>query len=114
MASEPPSSPPGAEATAEDTLNWYKAQYEQLESELAEFRESSKELEQELEKDIERAEKQERILQEKAETLGFEVEEWKVSRTIPNRTQARPAGHLANSTATLSRAEEIQRVQDGG
>ncbi|KAJ4169769.1 NADH:ubiquinone oxidoreductase [Fusarium falciforme] len=77
MASEPPSSPPGAEATAEDTLNWYKAQYEQLESELAEFRESSKELEQELEKDIERAEKQERILQEKAETLGFEVEEWK-------------------------------------
>ncbi|KAF5006083.1 hypothetical protein FDECE_7513 [Fusarium decemcellulare] len=77
MASEPPSSPPSGEASVEDTLNWYKAQYEQLESELAEFRESSKELEQELEKDIERAEKQERILQEKAETLGFEVEEWK-------------------------------------
>ncbi|KAF5020967.1 hypothetical protein F66182_7013 [Fusarium sp. NRRL 66182] len=77
MASEPPSSPPGAGASAEDTLSWYKSQYELLESELAEFRESSKELEQELEKDIERAEKQERINQEKAETLGFEVEEWK-------------------------------------
>ncbi|KAF4983591.1 hypothetical protein FZEAL_1041 [Fusarium zealandicum] len=77
MASEPPSSPPSAETSTEDTLNWYKSQYEQLESELAEFRDSSKELEQELEKDIERAEKQERVLQEKAETLGFEVEEWK-------------------------------------
>ncbi|KAG8665492.1 NADH:ubiquinone oxidoreductase [Fusarium poae] len=77
MASEPPSSPPGAGATVEDTLGWYKAQYEQLESELAEFRDSSRELEQELEKDIERAEKQERYHQEKAETLGFEVEEWK-------------------------------------
>lgn len=78
MASEPPSSPPGEGASSEDTLNWYKSQYEQLESELAEFRDSSRELEQELEKDIERAEKQERVLQEKAETLGFEVEEWKV------------------------------------
>ncbi|EKJ78212.1 hypothetical protein NXS19_011487 [Fusarium pseudograminearum] len=77
MASEPPSSPPGAGATVEDTLGWYKSQYEQLESELAEFRDSSRELEQELEKDIERAEKQERHHQEKAETLGFEVEEWK-------------------------------------
>lgn len=74
---EPPSSPP-REATSEDALSWYKSQYEMLESELAEFRESSRELEQELEKDIERAEKQERALQEKVETLGFEVEEWKV------------------------------------
>jgi hypothetical protein len=78
MASEPPSSPPGEGANAEDAVTWYKAQYEMLEMELAEFRESSKELEQELEKDIDRAEKQERILQEKAETLAFEGEEWKV------------------------------------
>lgn len=75
---EPPSSPPTGAANTEDALSWYKAQYEMLESELAEFRESSRELEQELEKDIERAEKQERALQEKAETLRFEVEEWKV------------------------------------
>lgn len=75
---EPPSSPPGEAATAEDALAWYKAQYEQLEADLAEFRDSSRELEQELEKDIERAEKQERVFQEKAETLGYEVEEWKV------------------------------------
>ncbi|KAG5984993.1 hypothetical protein E4U55_002100 [Claviceps digitariae] len=74
---EPPSSPPSGAASTEDALSWYKAQYEMLESELAEFRESSRELEQELEKDIERAEKQERALQEKAETLRFEVEEWK-------------------------------------
>ncbi|KAL7943336.1 hypothetical protein V8C42DRAFT_104768 [Trichoderma barbatum] len=74
---EPPSSPPSEAAGAEDALAWYKAQYEILESELAEFRESSRELEQELEKDIERAEKQERILKEKADALRFEVEEWK-------------------------------------
>jgi predicted nucleic acid-binding Zn-ribbon protein len=76
---EPPSSPPGETATAEDALSWYKSQYAQLEVELAEFRDSSRELEQELEKDIERAEKQERVFQEKAEALGFEVQEWKVS-----------------------------------
>ena len=75
---EPPSSPPSMATSAEDALSWYKSQYEQLEADLAEFRESSKELEQELEKDIERAEKQERTLQEKAETLSYEVEEWKV------------------------------------
>lgn len=75
---EPPSSPPGAGASPSDTISWYKAQYEMLESELAEFRESSRELERELEKDIERAEKQERILKDRAEGLTFEVEEWKV------------------------------------
>jgi hypothetical protein len=36
------------------------------------------ELERELEKDIEEAEKRERVLQERAEGLSFEVEEWKV------------------------------------
>ncbi|KAF4119396.1 NUDE protein, C-terminal conserved region [Geosmithia morbida] len=74
---EPPSSPPRPDATAEESLAWYKTQYEHLETDLAEFRESSRELEQELEKDIERAEKQERLLQERAETLAYEVEEWK-------------------------------------
>lgn len=80
---EPPSSPPSEAASAEDALSWYKSQYIQLEADLADFRESSRELEQELEKDIERAEKQERVLQEKAETLAFEVEEWKV-RAYPH------------------------------
>jgi predicted nucleic acid-binding Zn-ribbon protein len=75
---EPPSSPPSEATSAEDALAWYKSQYEQLEHELAEFRESSKELEHELERDIEQAEKRERALQEKAEGLNFEVEEWKV------------------------------------
>jgi E3 ubiquitin-protein ligase MARCH6 len=89
MASEPPSSPPGHGASAEDTLHWYKSQYEQLEAELVEFRDSSRELEQELEKDIERAEKQERLHQEKAETLGYEVEEWKVCR-LTHSPQAQP------------------------
>lgn len=75
---EPPSSPPGEHTSQEDALSWYKYMYESIENELAEFRESSKELEDELEKDIEHAEKQERVFREQAETLGYEVEEWKV------------------------------------
>ncbi|TPX19022.1 uncharacterized protein E0L32_011266 [Thyridium curvatum] len=75
--SEPPSSPPSGDASAEDALAWYKSQYEQLEHELSEFRESSKELEAELEKDLDAADKRERGLREKAEGLDYEVEEWK-------------------------------------
>ena len=79
---EPPSSPPTDLSTPESALAYYKAQYEQLENELAEFQASSQELEAELEKDVEAAEKRERALQEKAESLGFEVEEWKVCLII--------------------------------
>lgn len=64
-------------SSEEDPL-YYKAQYEQLEAELADFQASSRELETELERDIEAAEKRERQLQEKIESLGYEVEEWKV------------------------------------
>jgi predicted nucleic acid-binding Zn-ribbon protein len=77
---EPPSSPPTEHASPEAALRYYKAQYEQLENELAEFQASSQELEAELEKDVEAAEKRERLLQEKVESLSFEVEEWKASR----------------------------------
>lgn len=73
-----PSSPPSDLSVPEDAIAYYKAQYEQLESELAEFQASSHELEAELEKDVELAEKRERDLKEKAESLGFEVDEWKV------------------------------------
>lgn len=98
---EPPSSPPQSD-NLEDTLAWYKSQYEQLESELVEFRDSSKELEQELEKDIERAEKQERILQEKAETLGFEVQEWK-RKYKESKTEASAAQNLLEKEITTLR-----------
>ncbi|KAL8677378.1 MAG: hypothetical protein Q9186_006176 [Xanthomendoza sp. 1 TL-2023] len=68
-------------AATSDTVNedpsYYKAQYEQLEAELADFQASSRELEVELERDIEAAEKRERQLQERIESLGYEVEEWK-------------------------------------
>lgn len=79
---EPPSSPPTDLTSPDDAIAYYKAQYELLENELAEFQASSQELEAELEKDVEAAEKRERALQEKAESLGFEVEEWKVRQTI--------------------------------
>lgn len=75
---EPPSSPPADLSTPERQLEYYKTQYEQLEHELSEFQESSKELEAELEKDVEQAEQRERALKEKAESLRFEVDEWKV------------------------------------
>lgn len=78
--SSPLSGALGSSASKEDALAFYKAQYEQLESELADFQSSSRELELELEKDVEEAEKRERKLKEKVEALGYEVEEWKVSR----------------------------------
>ncbi|KAI1373378.1 NUDE protein [Hypoxylon crocopeplum] len=74
---EPPSSPPNESATPEESLAWYKRQYELLADELAEFRESSHELEAELEKDLDAADKRQRGLQQKAEELQFEVDEWK-------------------------------------
>lgn len=79
LESNPPSSPTGS-AGSEYSLSYYKSQYEQLEAELADFQTSSRELEAELERDVEASEKRERHLQEKVENLGYEVDEWKVSR----------------------------------
>ncbi|KAL9594732.1 MAG: hypothetical protein Q9219_006871 [cf. Caloplaca sp. 3 TL-2023] len=80
-----------AGSTFEDDSSYYKAQYEQLEAELADFQTSSRELEAELERDIEAAEKKERQLQEKIESLSYEVEEWKTkykqSKTEANHAQ---------------------------
>jgi hypothetical protein len=80
---EPPSSPPGEFASVEASLAWYNSQYNQLEQELIEFRTSSEELEKELEADLETADKRQRELQDKAEGLSYEVEEWKVSHQPP-------------------------------
>lgn len=74
------SSSPGASTDPEDSILFYKTQYEQLEAELADFQASSRELEAELERDVEASEKRERQLQEKVEGLGYEVNEWKVCR----------------------------------
>ena len=77
------SSPTGT-SNSDHSIAYYKSQYEQLEAELADFQASSKELETELEKDVEAAEQRERQLKEKVEALGYEVEEWKVSRVLHN------------------------------
>lgn len=74
----PPSSPPNTNTSSKAAIAYYKTQYEQLESELVDFQASSRELEAELEKDIEASEKRERRLKEKVESLGYEVDEWKV------------------------------------
>lgn len=76
---DPSSSPPNASTSTADAIAYYKSQYELLEAELADFQSSSRELEAELEKDIEASEKRERKLKEKVESLGYEVDEWKVS-----------------------------------
>ena len=87
---EPPSSPPSADSSIEDSLAWYKTNYELLERELSEFRAYSGDIEAELEKDLEAADKRERALQEKAESLAYEVEEWKVR--APRRWCPPPSG----------------------
>ena len=78
LQEEIPSSPINTSSEGENSLSYYKSQYEQLEAELADFQASSRELEAELERDIEASEKRERQLQEKVESLGYETEEWKV------------------------------------
>jgi hypothetical protein len=89
---EPPSSPPSAESSVEDSLRWYKSNYEYLERELSEFQSYSKEIETELEKDLEAADKRERSLQEKTESLAYEVEEWKVCSSLLPSRQPPPGG----------------------
>ena len=81
LSDDIPSSPPGPSAPAEDALAYYKAQYEALEAELADFQETSRALEADLENDIEASEKRERELKEKADSLQYEVDEWKVSES---------------------------------
>lgn len=77
LSDDVPSSPPNATTSAEDALSYYKAQYEALEAELADFQETSRALEADLEKDIDASEKRERQLKEKADNLQYEVDEWK-------------------------------------
>jgi hypothetical protein len=95
----------------QEELAYYKSQYETLEAELQEFQNSSKELEAELERDVEESEKRERKLQEKAERLGFEVEEWKVCGILDSvkRLAQSHKGILLTVTA-----DEIQAEQDRG
>lgn len=71
------SSPLRPGADLKEQLEWYKVQYAQLETDLADFQASSKDLEEQLESDIVTAEKNERKWKEQVEKLNFEVEEWK-------------------------------------
>ncbi|KAI5293480.1 NADH:ubiquinone oxidoreductase [Ascosphaera acerosa] len=71
------SSPPTAATSPEDAIAYYKAQYEALEAELAEFQLSSRDLEAELEKDVEESEKREQKLKAKVEAAEYEIDEWK-------------------------------------
>ena len=98
-----PSSPPGADTSLEDSLKYYKAQYELLESELSDFQASSKELEAELERDIEASEKRELQLKEKAGNLQYEVDEWK-AKYKQSKTEA--------STAQNALQKEITELRD--
>ena len=88
------SSSPRIPTDSQNSLEYYKSQYEQLEAELADFQASSKELEAELEKDVEAAERRERQLREKVECVGYEVEEWKVSWPKIQATDLQ-AGHCS-------------------
>lgn len=81
-ADEPSSTHTNGTSSRSDQLAHYKKQYEQLESELADFQASSRELEVELEKEIEASEKRERQLKEKVDNLRYEVDEWKVRSNL--------------------------------
>ncbi|KAK5040141.1 NADH:ubiquinone oxidoreductase [Exophiala sideris] len=115
-----PSSPPGPGTSLEDSLKYYKAQYEQLEADLADFQSSSKELEAELEKDIEASEKRERQLKDKAANLQYEVDEWKAkyrqSKTEASNVQnalQKEITELRDTNRTLTmRLRDIEVAND--
>lgn len=96
---------PSSFGTLQDEINYYKKQYEHLESELQDFQASSRELESELEKDIEASEKRERSLREKVESTSYEAEEWKASRDAPLRQV---------SLVLTGLADQVQAIQDRG
>ncbi|KAL4917200.1 NUDE protein [Aspergillus aurantiobrunneus] len=100
---EPSSTRTNGTSSRSDQLAHYKKQYEQLESELADFQASSRELEVELEKEIEASEKRERQLKEKLDNLKYEVDEWK-SKYKQSKSEA--------STAQNSLQKEITSLRD--
>ncbi|KAL1957223.1 hypothetical protein VTO42DRAFT_6257 [Malbranchea cinnamomea] len=114
------SSPPTKSTSPEDAIAYYKAQYEQLEAELAEFQASSRELEAELEKDIEASEKRERKLKEKVESLKYEVEEWKTkykqakqeANTAQNTLQKEITTLRENNRALQLKLRDIEVAND--
>ena len=107
LMDEPPSSPPTNQTNPEEAIAYYKKQYEQLEHELQEFQASSQELEAELERDVEAAEKREGALQEKVESLGFEVEEWKVCHNYGD-------AHGPWLEYSLMSTDQVQAVKNRG
>ena len=98
-----PSSSPGPGTSTEQALKYYKAQYEQLESDLADFQASSKELEAELERDVEATEKRERQWKDKASNLQYEIDEWKTKYRL-SKTEA--------SNAQNSLQKEITQLRE--
>jgi hypothetical protein len=69
---------PPKDLNPDEERQWYKNQYQNILSELHDYQDTSKEIEATLEQDLEVAETNQRKLQEKYESLGFEVDEWRV------------------------------------
>lgn len=104
---EPPSSPPSAEADPAAAIAYYKAQYEMLESELADFRESSHELEAELEKDLVAMEKRERQLEKKCEELGDKSKEWQKKYVEAKNESGTVQAQLQKEITTLREQNRV-------
>ncbi|KAI6881188.1 hypothetical protein KC318_g16647, partial [Hortaea werneckii] len=86
----------------EEELDYYKKQYEQLETDLADFQSSSKDLEEQLERDIETAERNEHKLKGQVEKLNYEVEEWK-QKHKQAKTEANSAQNALQKEVTALR-----------
>ena len=96
-------SSPGPELSLEEQAKWYKAQYESVEADLADFQASSKDLEAELERELEAKDKRERELKDQAAKLQYDVDEWKTKYT-----QAKKEAGAAQNTLQ----KEITELRD--
>ena len=105
------SSPLRPGVTLEEELDYYKRQYEQLETDLAEFQASSKELEEQLERDIEGAEKNERKLKEQIEKLKYEADEWKTKHQQSKGEANSAQNALQKEVTTLREANREMQLR---
>ncbi|SMR50127.1 unnamed protein product [Zymoseptoria tritici ST99CH_1A5] len=100
------SSPLRPGADLKEQLEWYKVQYAQLETDLADFQASSKELEEQLEKDVVTAEKNELKWKQQVEKLTSEVEEWK-EKHKKAKAEANTAQNTLQKEITTMREQNL-------
>ncbi|KIW04593.1 uncharacterized protein PV09_04341 [Verruconis gallopava] len=93
--------PPKDFGSKDDELEWYRTNYVAMAEELRDYQETSREVEQTMEQELEAAEAEKRRYQEKYESLGFEVDEWRAKHKQAKEEANRAQNVLQKEITTL-------------